>query len=67
MHPTPHAVTNRNQGVVNQKGDAGKIEELNTQVRISCKNWCHCVVWEWKPEGIYYCSVLSVLMYLFHG
>jgi RP/EB family microtubule-associated protein len=32
MNPTSRPVPNRNQGISNQRGDAGKVEELNTQL-----------------------------------
>jgi len=35
IQPAPRPAPNRNQGVPTQRGDAGKVEELNTQVRSS--------------------------------
>jgi hypothetical protein len=38
MNLTSRPVPNRNQGISNQRGDAGRVEELNTQVRINHRN-----------------------------
>jgi hypothetical protein len=35
MNPTSRPVPNRNQGISSQRGDAGRVEELSTQVSFS--------------------------------
>jgi hypothetical protein len=35
MNPTSYPVSDKNQGTSSQKGDAGKLEKLNAQVRIT--------------------------------